>query len=100
MSIESHNTSHAVGDVPRHTDVSFEAQDIKTGTIYGYIIALGLAVVVSMIICIFILKFTRNFAATTEMPPVKEAMKIIAEKGLPGASSSAAAPAPAAEKKP
>ena len=69
MSTESHNTGHAAGDVPRHTDVSFEAQDIKTGTIYGYIIALGLAVVVSMVLCIFILKFTRSFAVATDTPP-------------------------------
>jgi len=147
MSTESHNT----GQEPRHTDVSFEARDVQTGTIYGYLLALGLAVVASALICVYILRFTLNYAASTDTPPppsreshmkelppeprlqgvpghqtdpqadlrkkiqedseaneklewidrssgvvqipVKHAMKIIAEKGLP------TGPAPATEKK-
>ena len=149
MSTESHNT----GQEPRHTDVSFEERDIKASTIYGYLLALAVAVVASFLLCVYILRFTLNFAASSETPPppsrealgkdrmlppeprlqgvpghqtdpqadlrqknqedasaneklewidkaagvaqipVKEAMKVIAEKGLP------AGPAPAAEKK-
>jgi hypothetical protein len=65
MSTESHNT----GQEPRHTDVSFEERDIKAGTIYGYLLALALAVVASFLICVYILRFTLNFAASSETPP-------------------------------
>jgi hypothetical protein len=147
MSTESHNTGHE----PRHTDVSFEERDVQAGVIYKYLFALGLAVVGSLFICIFILRFTTTFTARTDTPPppsrethqrelppeprlqgvpghqtdpqadlrkknqedseaneklewidrssgivqipVKDAMKIVAEKGLP------IAPAPSGEKK-
>ena len=151
---ESRPTGHASGNDPRHADVSFEPRDVQTATIYWYLFALGLATAVALLICIFILRFTRNLAASSETPPppsrqalgkeyrpfppeprlqgvpghesdpqrdlreklradnaaneklewldkeagiaqipVKDAMKIIAEKGLPGAS------APSAESK-
>jgi hypothetical protein len=149
MNTETHNT----GQEPRHTDVSFEERDITAGVIYKYLFALGLAVVASLLICIYVLRFTTAFTASSEAPPppsreahqrelppeprlqgfgfpgqkadpqadlrkkirddseaneklewidrstgiaqipVKDAMKIVAEKGL------SAAPAPAAEKK-
>ena len=147
MSTESHNT----GQEPRHKDVSFEERDIKPGVIYGYLFALGIAVVASLIVCVFILRLTTTYTVSTDAPPppsrethqrelppeprlqgvpghitdpqadlrkknqedaeaneklewidrssgivqipVKDAMKIIAEKGLPGAS------APPVEKK-
>src|SRR6266705_213228 len=65
MSTESHNT----GQEPRHTDVSFEERDIKAGTIYGYLFALGVAVVASLLICVYILRFTADVAASTDTPP-------------------------------
>jgi len=65
MSTESQNT----GQEPRHTDVSFEERDVNARTIYGYLFALGLAVVAALLICIYILRFTLNYAASTETPP-------------------------------
>jgi 7-keto-8-aminopelargonate synthetase-like enzyme len=65
MSTESHNT----GQVPRHTDVSFEERDIKAGTIYKYLFAMGAAVVASLLICVYILRYTSEFAASSETPP-------------------------------
>jgi hypothetical protein len=65
MSTESPNT----GQEPRHTDVSFEESDVNARTIYGYLFALGLAVVAAMLICIYILRFTLNYAASTDTPP-------------------------------
>jgi hypothetical protein len=65
MSTESRNT----GQEPRHTDVSFEERDIKASTIYGYLLALALAVVASFLLCVYILRFTLNFAASSETPP-------------------------------
>jgi hypothetical protein len=72
MSTESHDT----GQEPRHTDVSFEERDIKTGVIYGYLFALALAVVASALICVYILRFTLNYAASTDTapPPSREAL--------------------------
>lgn len=68
MSTEHHNSRHADG-APRHSDVSFEERDIKVGTIYWYLIALGLATVAALIICIFIFRFTSNLAASSDTPP-------------------------------
>jgi hypothetical protein len=65
MSTESQN----MGQEPRNTDVSFEERDVNARTIYGYLFALGLAVVAALLICIYILRFTLNFAASTETPP-------------------------------
>jgi len=72
MSTESHNT----GQEPRHTDVSFEERDIQTRTIYGYLFAMGVAVVAALLICVYILRFTLNFAALTDtpVPPSREAL--------------------------
>jgi len=69
MSTELHSAGHASSDAPRHGDVSFEARDIKEGTIYWYLFALGLATVVAAVICIFILRFTTKLAASSEAPP-------------------------------
>ena len=65
MSTESHNTGHE----PRHTDVSFEERDIQAGVIYKYLFALGMAVVFSLLVCVFILRFTTAFTASTDSPP-------------------------------
>jgi len=65
MSTESHDT----GQEPRHTDVSFEERDIKASTIYGYLLALGAAVVASLLVCVYILRFTRNFMSSFDTPP-------------------------------
>ena len=65
MSTESHDT----GQEPRHTDVSFEERDIKASTIYGYLLALGAAVVASLLVCIYILRFTTNFMSSFDTPP-------------------------------
>src|SRR5229473_1409705 len=65
MSTESQN----MGQEPRNTDVSFEERDVNARTIYGYLFALGAAVVASLLICIYILRFTLNFAASTDTPP-------------------------------
>ena len=153
MSTDPHKPIQSAGGVPRNSDVSFEARDVRVSTIYWYLFALGLATAAALVICIFILRFTTNLAASahsapppsreaqskdSRMPPeprlqgvpghendpqkdlreklkadtdaneklewldknagiaqipVKEAMKIIAEKGLPAVS------APPAEKK-
>jgi hypothetical protein len=69
MNTESHKNGHGTGEAPRHTDVSFEESDIQTSSIYGYLLALGLAVVASLVICVFIFRFTTQFAASSDTPP-------------------------------
>ena len=65
MSTESHNSGHE----PRHADVSFEERDIQAGVIYKYLFTLGLAVVASAFICIFVLRYTTAFTASIDSPP-------------------------------
>jgi hypothetical protein len=68
MSTESHNQSHDAGE-PRHTNVAFEERDVEARSIYGYLLALGLATAAALLICVYILRFTLNFAASSQAPP-------------------------------
>jgi len=77
MSTESHQTGHpAAGSEPVHDTVSFETRDVKARTIYGYMIALGVAVVLSYVVCVFVLRALDSMAARSETPPppVREQM--------------------------
>jgi hypothetical protein len=65
MSTESHDT----GREPRNTDVSFEERDIQVGVIYKYLFALGMAVLASLLVCVFILRYTTAFTASIDAPP-------------------------------
>lgn len=148
MSTDMHHS--AAGELPRNDDVSYEPADVHPATIYWYLGALAVAVVLSYVICIFVLRVTTKIAVDYDNPPpairqqmgasydalppeprlqgvpghtedpqadlrvkiaadeaanqttgwvdqgtgiaqipVSEAMKIIAEKGLPGAPASA-----------
>jgi hypothetical protein len=75
MSTEPHNSAESAGEVPRHSDVSFEERDVQVSTIYWYLFALGLATAAALVICIFILRFTTNLAASSQAapPPSREA---------------------------
>lgn len=66
---EHHKASETLGGAPRHSDVSFEERDIKVGTIYWYLIALGLATVIALIVCVFVLRFTSSLAVSSDAPP-------------------------------
>jgi len=76
MSTKYHNAGHPLGGEPRHSDVSFEERDIRVGTIYWYLFALGMATVAALVICIFILHFTSNLAASSDIapPPSREGL--------------------------
>lgn len=54
---------------PRHSDVSFEERDIKIGAMYWSLIALGLATVVALVVCVYVLHFTSKLAASSNAPP-------------------------------
>jgi hypothetical protein len=148
MSTESHNSAHQAGALPEHDTVAFETRDVKARTIYVYLAVLAVAVILSYVVCVFVLRVTSKLAAQSDTPlpavrqdmdknyltmppeprlqgvpghgtdpqydlreklredteanekagwidqtagvaqiPVQDAMKIIAEKGLPAAST-------------
>jgi hypothetical protein len=58
-----------MGVEPTHEDVSFEAADVQTGSIYGYLIALAVAVILSYVVCVFVLRLTTRVAVESDTPP-------------------------------
>jgi hypothetical protein len=69
MSTESHNSAYNSGALPEHDTVTFETRDVKARTIYIYLAVLAIAVVLSYIVCVFVLRATTNFAAQSDAPP-------------------------------
>src|SRR5438270_255126 len=69
MSTEHQKAGPTAGQPLRHPDVAFEERDVKVGTIYWYLFALGLATVAALAICVFILNFTSKLAASSDVPP-------------------------------
>ncbi|HEY2460532.1 MAG TPA: hypothetical protein VGI16_06980 [Candidatus Acidoferrum sp.] len=80
MSTEFHNTGHGAGRdsgrEPVHDDIRFETEDVKATKIYGYLIALAIAVVLSYVICVYVLRVTTRMAeqSDTAPPAVREQM--------------------------
>jgi len=77
MSTEPHKARRQAGAEPVHDTVAFEIRDIKASTIYGYLFALAVAVVLSYGICVFVLRLTTSIAAKSDTPPppVRQEMK-------------------------
>jgi len=73
MSTEMHNTAHgATPDAngePRNADVSFEKADVQPTTIYWYLGALAIAVILSYVVCVFVLRLTTKIAVDFDTPP-------------------------------
>lgn len=76
MSTEHPNTKPISGEEPRNQDVSFEERDIKITVMYWSLLALGLATVAALVICVFVFRFTNNLAASSDAapPPSREAL--------------------------
>jgi hypothetical protein len=74
MSTESHNSAHNAGALPEHDTVAFETRDVKARTIYIYLAVLAAAVVLSYLVCVFVLRITTNMAAESDTapPPVRQ----------------------------
>ena len=64
------------GAEPRHDDVSFEKEDVRPTTIYWYLGALAVAVVLSYVVCVFVLRITTKIAVDfdTAPPAVRQEM--------------------------
>jgi len=69
MSTEIHKTGRVAGQLSRHDDVSFESSDVETKSILAYLVFLAIAVIATFAICVYILRYTTNFAAQSDTPP-------------------------------
>jgi len=69
MSTESHNSAHPTGALPEHDTVAFETRDVKARTIYVYLAVLAVSVILSYVVCVFILRVTTKIAAESDTPP-------------------------------
>ncbi|HEX2663225.1 MAG TPA: hypothetical protein VHM93_10380 [Candidatus Acidoferrum sp.] len=77
MSTEHDKSGQQTDGVPRHRDVSFEERDIKTGTIYWFLFALGVATAAALVISILVLRVTTGLATSSDTapPPSREALR-------------------------
>src|SRR3984893_3939427 len=99
MSTEMHKAADGAGAEPRHTDVSFEKADVEATTIYWYLGALAIAVILSYVVCVYVLRLTTKIAVECDTPPpaVRQEMGSAYEsmppeprlQGVPGHSSDA-----------
>ena len=78
------------GAEPVNADVSFEKADVSPSAIYIYLIGLAVAVILSYVVCVFVLRGTTNIAdeSDTPPPPIRQEMG----KSLRGDAAGAAAP--------
>ena len=77
MSTESHNSGQQSGGLPENDTVAFESRDVRARTIYSYLAVLAVAVVLSYVVCVFVLRITSKIAADSDTPPppVRQEMK-------------------------
>jgi hypothetical protein len=68
-----HNTSHGAahgGDGElRNPDVSYEKADVQATTIYWYLGALAISVILSYVVCVYVLRLTTKIAVQYDTPP-------------------------------
>jgi hypothetical protein len=87
MGTKIHDSGHGSGDAPFHDSVTFEPRDINVATVVKQLIYLGVTIVISLLICIPILKVLTNVAAESDTPmaPVRAQMsqKAREEQALP-----------------
>ena len=65
----NHGHHGTAGEEPRNDDVSFETADVHPATIYWYLGALAVAVILSYVICIFVLRITTKIAVDYDQAP-------------------------------
>jgi hypothetical protein len=65
----NHGHHGAAGEEPRNDDVSFETADVHPATIYWYLGALAVAVILSYVVCIFVLRVTTKIAVDYDQAP-------------------------------
>jgi hypothetical protein len=76
MNIDPTKSGHAEIHLPLHEDVSFETQDVKPNPIYKFLTILGIAVVASYFLTLFIYRGLTSYweSTYTPAPPSREGM--------------------------
>ena len=69
MSIEKTQEQPGAGPEPVNADVAFEERDVRPNTIYRYLIALAVCVLISYAICVYVLRATVSVATHSDTPP-------------------------------
>jgi hypothetical protein len=101
MSTEMHDAApgatHDANRELRHPDVSYEKSDVRATTIYWYLGALAICVILSYVVCVFVLRATTKIARDFDTPPpaIREEMGSAYEsmppeprlQGVPGHTS-------------
>jgi len=82
MTTDKHGAAHDASGLPTNPDVTFERSDVEVGSIYWYLFALGVAVALSLFVCVYIFRFTANLTAESNTPPTA-AMQQMSEKMSP-----------------
>ena len=74
MSTEAHKRGHGAENAPQHTEVSFEARDVRTSSIFAFLGYMAVAIAASYAIAYFVLNTTQKMAekSYTPPPPVRE----------------------------
>ncbi|HYL64049.1 MAG TPA: hypothetical protein VE077_15650 [Candidatus Methylomirabilis sp.] len=66
MSTEHHKAERGGGQPLRHSDVSFEAQDINARTILKYLLGLAVCVILAFAVSVYVFKFATGAAVGSE----------------------------------
>jgi hypothetical protein len=76
MSTDLHHGSQHSGAEPVHTDVAWEQADVSPGAIYIYLFGLAVAVILSYVVCVFVLRGTTSVVEKFDKapPPIRQAM--------------------------
>jgi hypothetical protein len=76
MSTKAQNSAQGADGLPENDNVAFDSRDVKARTIYIYLAALASAVILSYVVCVFVLRVTTRLAAESDTPPppVREEM--------------------------
>jgi hypothetical protein len=69
MTTDKHGAAHDASELPTNPDVTFERSDVEVGSIYWYLFALGVAVALSLFVCVYIFRFTANLTQESNTPP-------------------------------
>jgi hypothetical protein len=69
MSTEKHKGGAGEGKVPQHENVSFEAQDVRSAPILKFLKYLGVAIVLSYLLTLGILRGLTHYWNSTYLPP-------------------------------
>jgi hypothetical protein len=69
MSTEPVQNAERTGPEPVNADVAFEEKDVRAATIYRYLLALAVCVVLTYAVSVYILRATVSIATSSDTPP-------------------------------